>query len=369
MRETPLILIVDDQPDNRNILSARLSAENYATAEAVDGEDALRKINALRPDLILLDVMMPNLDGFEVCRRVRSDDSLPFIPIVIVTARSDLQDMVIGLEAGANDYLTKPVDQTALVARVRSMLKIKALHDEVQIQKQELADWNTALEERVSRQVQEIERANRLKRFLPRQVADEVLTAGAGEEVLASRRAYVTVLFADLRGFSSFAEQSSPDVVMKALNAFHECAGPLIERYEGTLERFLGDGIVVLFNAPLAVSDQAGRAAGLAGELHAAVQPALEPFSRNGDSDKLGLGIGIATGETTVGKIGFEGRTDFAAIGPVPNLAARLCENAETAETLLDSNTVVSLGDKREVTPLGERTYKGFSQAIQVFRA
>ena len=152
MHDTPLILIVDDHPDNREILDARLRAHGYDTVQAVDGEEALDQIRQLLPDLVLPDVMMSKLDGFEVCRRVRASKDLPFIPIVLVTARDETQDMVTGLDAGANYYLTKPVDKAALTARVRSMLRIKSLHDQVQAQKAQLSEWNTALEDKVARQ-------------------------------------------------------------------------------------------------------------------------------------------------------------------------------------------------------------------------
>ncbi|WP_170482610.1 adenylate/guanylate cyclase domain-containing protein [Ruegeria arenilitoris] len=358
MQDPPLILIVDDQQDNRNLLSMRLNANGYITAEAIDGEDALEKATDLLPDLILLDVMMPKMDGFEVCRRLRMDPLLPFIPVVLVTARSDTQDMVQGLEAGANDYLTKPVDGTALIARVRSMLRIKALHDEVQ-------GWNKELEDRVNQQVNQIERFNRLRRFLPRQVAEEVISGGDDSDLLKNRRADIVVLFADLRGFSTFTEASEPGVVIEALNVFHNCAGPLIEQHQGTLERFLGDGIVVLFNAPLPTIDPTAHAVAFARELHAKVAKALTPFQKGGLG--LSLGIGIAKGVTTIGCIGFEGRFDYAAIGHVPNLAARLCEHAEPAQTLVDASIVEALEETREAEFLRNQKFKGLSGATPVF--
>ncbi len=359
MKDPPLILIVDDQQDNRNLLTMRLSAHGYNTAEAVDGEDAIEKATDLSPDLILLDVMMPKLDGFEVCRRLRMDPILPFIPVVLITARSNTEDVVQGLEAGANDYLTKPVDTIALIARVRSMLRTKALHDEVQ-------SWNKELEERVNQQVGQIERFNRLRRFLPRQVAEEIISVGDDSAILKNRRADIVVLFADLRGFSAFTEASDPQLVLEALNVFHNCAGPLIERHQGTLERFLGDGIVVLFNAPLRARDPTGQAVTFASELHVAVANALGPFQK--EESGLGLGIGIAKGETTIGCIGFEGRFDYAAIGEVPNLAARLCEHARAAETLVDASVVEALGTSKKTRFLRDQEFKGLTGKVPVFQ-
>src|SRR5438309_9928281 len=158
MRDSPLILVVDDVPDNVDILQMRLEAQGYAVATAGDGIEALEKIGALLPDLVLLDVMMPKLDGIETVKRLKADPSLPFIPVVLVTAKADAKDVIEGLEAGGDDYLTKPVDHAALSARVRAMLRIKALHDTVQQQSAELASWNRTLEERVRAQVDELDR-------------------------------------------------------------------------------------------------------------------------------------------------------------------------------------------------------------------
>src|SRR5262245_1442132 len=149
MHSPPRILIVDDNETNRDILIARLSTHGYELTQAADGEEALQAAKAQIPDLILLDVMMPKLDGVEVCRRLKSDATLPFTPIILVTAKSDTKDVVSGLEAGADEYLTKPVDQLALVARVKSVLRLKELHDKVRGQAEDLASWNRTLEKRV----------------------------------------------------------------------------------------------------------------------------------------------------------------------------------------------------------------------------
>jgi DNA-binding response OmpR family regulator len=168
MHNPPRILIADDHEHNRDILATQLATQDYELFEAVDGEEALAVARAQLPDLILLDVMMPKLDGLEVCRRLKADAGLPFMPIILVTAKSDTSDVIVGLEAGAVEYLSKPVDPLALVARVKSVLKIKELHDQVRAQAAELAAWSRTLEERVAKQLSEIERIGRLKQFLPR---------------------------------------------------------------------------------------------------------------------------------------------------------------------------------------------------------
>lgn len=365
MRDIPLILIVDDQPDNRRLLNDRLVSQGYATAFGCDGPEALDQVYALKPDLILLDVMMPGMDGFEVCRRLRNDADLPFIPIILVTAKSDGQDLVDGLEAGANDYLTKPVQQSALTARVRSMLRTKALHDQVEEQRLQLADLNAALERKVAAQVAVIERANRLRRFLPRNVADQILSAHDDTNLLGSKREKVAVLFADLRGFTAYAEQHAPEIVMADLNAFHRYVGPLIEHHNGTLERFLGDGIVVLFNAPLPCADPMDCAARLAKDIRAEFTAAIEmrPLS----TSRLGIGIGIAFGEATLGQIGYEGRLDYAAIGPVCNLAARLCDKAADSQILASGEAVELIRHRHHVLEIGSLPLKGIAEPVVVF--
>ena len=166
MREPPRILVVDDNPANLEILETRLTRQGYEVVTARDGEEALVAARAQTPDLILLDVMMPGKDGIQVCRELKADPSLPFMPIILVTAKADPDDIVAGLDAGGDEYLTKPVDHAALVARVRSILRIKALHDTVQEQAAQLEEWNRTLEQRVAAQLAEIERLGALKRFL-----------------------------------------------------------------------------------------------------------------------------------------------------------------------------------------------------------
>src|SRR6201994_1164493 len=179
MREPPLVLAVDDVPDNVEILQMRLESQGYEVATAGDGLEALNKTRELLPDLILLDIMMPKMDGIAVLKQLKADTSLPFIPVILVTAKADGADVIAGLESGGDDYLTKPVDHAALSARVRAMLRIKSLHDTVQMQARcleeqaaELASWNKTLEKRVAAQVSEIERIGRLKRFLAPQIAE-----------------------------------------------------------------------------------------------------------------------------------------------------------------------------------------------------
>ncbi len=241
--------------------------------------------------------------------------------------------------------------------------RLGALYNEVEVQKEELAGWNAALEDKVADQMIEIERTSRLRRFLPAQVADLIVGSEDETEVLRSRRAEVTVLFADLRGFTSFANSAAPAEVMGALNAFHGACGPLIEAHGGTLERFLGDGVMVLFGAPVSVEDAAERAVALAREMQVAVRKALKPLVEQGY--QIGCGIGIGTGPATVGQIGFDGRRDYSAIGPAPNLAARLCDFAKDGQILISHSTVWQI--EVPTKPAGKFDLKGIGDAVAAF--
>ena len=364
MHSPPRILVVDDSEANREILVTRLGMHGYDLVQAADGEEAIEVAQKAHPDLILLDVMMPKLDGIEATKRLKADGGLPFTPIILVTAKADSKDVVTGLEAGADEYLTKPVDQTSLVARVKSMLRVKELHDRVAAQAADLAKWNKTLEQRVADQVSQLERASRLKRFLAPQVAELVLNDGR-EQLLDSHRRDVTVVFGDLRGFTAFAETTEPEEVIGILREYHNALGPLVHKYEGTIERFIGDGFLVLFNDPLPCPDSAARAIRMATEMRACMTRLSEAWRKHGH--ELGFAVGIAHGYATLGRIGFEGRFDYSAIGTVVNLAARLCSQALPGQILIDPKVYAAVEAEVDAEPAGELTLKGLSRAIRAF--
>jgi class 3 adenylate cyclase len=371
MRTPPRILIVDDQPMNVDILQTRLAVHGYDILTATDGEAAVQLARAEQPDLMLLDVMMPKMDGIEVCQRLKGDAALPFMPIIMVTAKSDSKDVVAGLDAGADEYLTKPVDQAALVARVKSMLRIKNLHDTVQeqatrleAQAVQLAEWNQMLEQRVQEQVTELERMGRLKRFFSPQLAEVVVSSG-GEKLLQSHRREVTVVFCDLRGFTAFAETTEPEDVMTVLREYHHAMGTLIFQFEGTLERFTGDGMMVFFNDPLPCPDPSVRAVRMAVAMRQQMAKLLEKWRKSGY--ELNFGIGIAHGYATLGMIGFEGRVDYAAIGPVTNLASRLCDEAQGGQILISQRVLAAVDAWVQADPAGEFVLKGLSEPVPAF--
>jgi adenylate cyclase len=364
MHDPPRILIVDDHETNRDILATRLATQGYDLCQATNGQEALDAAKTLLPDLILLDVMMPKLNGIEVCRRLKGDAALPFMSIILVTAKTDTKDVVAGLDAGADEYLTKPVDQAALAARVRSTLRLKELHDRVLAQAAELASWNQTLEQRVAEQVAEIERIGRLKRFLPPQIAKLVVSSGH-ERMLESHRRQVTVLFCDLRGFTAFSEISEPEEVMLVLREYHTALGILVDKFEGTVERFVGDGLLVIFNDPLPCPDPSIRAVQMAVEMRDEVAKLAVKWNRSGHD--IGFGIGIAHGYATLGAVGYERQFQYSVTGKVANLASRLCDEAKNGQILIDINVFNAVETRVDAEFTEELSLKGFSRPVKAF--
>ena len=363
MNQPPRILVVDDNELNREIMASRLGAHGYATLQAADGEEALAAVGRHAPDLIILDVMMPQPDGLEVCRRLKGSTASEFVPIILVTAKANTDDVVAGLDAGADEYLTKPVDQAALMARVRSALRIKSLHDQVRAQAADLANLNRTLTQRVEEQIVELERIGRLKGFLPPQVA-KLVSSGDGS-LLESHRGEISVVFCDLRGFTSFAEAADPEEVISVLREYHDTLGVLVDKFEGTVERFTGDGLLVLFNDPLPCHDPSGTAVRMAVEMRTEVARLIAKWVRYGHD--LGFGVGIAHGYATLGCIGFRGRFQYSVTGTVANRASRLCDKALDGQILVDAKVYAEVQALAELDRLGEFELKGFRRPVQAF--
>ena len=358
------ILAVDDQPHNLRLLVDLLSARGYEVVTAASGTEALAKIGSERPDLVLLDVIMPNMNGYEVCRKIRELPQTAVLPIVMITALDPGEERVKGLDAGADDFLTKPINQPELLARVRSLLRIKQLYDTVQEQKAQLADMNRTLEQRVLEQVGQLDRLGRLKRFFSPQLADLIVSGGA-DDPLKTHRREIAVVFLDLRGFTAFAEAADPEEVMNVLREYHAAMGTLILAHEGTLERFTGDGIMIFFNDPVVVPNPAEPALRMAVAMQEQVALLLEKWQKKGYD--LGFGIGIAQGYATIGAIGFEGRWDYGAIGNVTNLAARLCAEAKPRQILVSRRILAAVEGLVDAEPVGELTLKGFIKPVTTF--
>ena len=357
------VLVVDDQPANVRLLEAILAPRGYDVLTATGGEEALESISQTPVDLVLLDIVMPDLDGYEVCRRIRGQVDTAYLPVVMVTASGD-EEKIKALEAGADDFLTKPVNQNELLARVASLARIKRYQDTIKRQAGELATWNQELESRVEQQVAQIERMGRLRRFLSPQLAELIVDSG-DESFLESHRREIVVVFCDLRGFTAFAESSEPEEVLSVLNEYHHALGDLIFRFEGTLERFTGDGLMVFFNDPVRCEDGPLRAIRMGVAMRTRVRKLAEAWARQGHD--LAMGVGIAQGYATLGTIGFDGRHDYAAVGSVTNLAARMCADAAAWQILVTERVFTAAGASVVGEDAGEREMRGFSRKVHAY--
>jgi class 3 adenylate cyclase len=362
---TAKVLVVDDVAKNVKLLADLLAAKGYQVVTAASGAEGLARIDADRPDLVLLDVLMPGMSGYEMCQAIRANPAHCMLPVVLVTALDPTQERAKGLEAGADDFLAKPVNRVELLARVRSLLRIKTLYDEVSRQRDELARFNLELEQRVADGVEQLVKVGRLKRFFSPQLASAIVAGGA-DDPLKSHRREITVVFLDLRGFTAFTETADPEEVMGVLGEYHAAMGRLILAHEGTLERFTGDGIMVFFNDPVPIPDPAARAARMVLEMQGEITKLAAGWRKRGYD--LQMGVGIAQGFATIGGIGFEGRIDYGAIGTVTNLAARLCGEAHGGETLVAQRVVAALDGAFRVEPVPELMLKGFQRPVAAFR-
>jgi adenylate cyclase len=364
------VLVVDDDEANRDVLGRRLQRLGYGVIDARDGVEALERMAAGGIDVVLLDVMMPRLDGFAVLERHRTDAAIRDIPVIMISALDDMASLVRCIEAGAEDYLTKPFDPVLLNARLGACMEKKRLRDNerallarVEAQAEELRDWNRQLEQRVADQVQEVERLSLMRRFLPPQLADVI--ASGGIDLLKSHRREVTVLFCDLRGFTPFAERSEPEDVMAVLAELHNAVGPLVFEQGGTLAQFLGDGMMVFFNDPVPCDEPARRAVTLALGMRDRAAVLSDNWKRRGHD--LRLGVGIAMGYATCGQVGFEGRYEYAAIGTVTNLAARLCSEAKGGQVLISQRVFTMLDGAAHAEHVGDIEFKGIAQPVPTY--
>ena len=355
------ILVVDDQPQNVRLLEAVLAPNGYDVIHAASGAAALEAAWQQTPDLVLLDVEMPAMNGYEVCRRLREDARTAFLPVVMVTSHAD-EARADALEAGADDFITKPFNQQELLARLRSLLRIKLYHDTIESQTVELAEWNRTLEARVAQQVDELEQMSRLRRFLSPTLAELILTQG--ETILESHRREIAVLFADLRGWTDFSVTTEPEEVMAVIRSFHAAMGELIESFDATVGWFAGDGLMVWFNDPIPCDNPSARAVEIAVEMREAMRELRARWRRRGH--ELDFSVGIALGYATIGRIGFEGRYDYGAVGTVLNLASRLCDEAQPGQIVVSQRVLAEVAEL-EVEPVGALTLKGFGKPVEAF--
>jgi class 3 adenylate cyclase len=250
------------------------------------------------------------------------------------------------------------------IENARLLSELSQRTEQLEMRSQEIARLNEQLEERVADQVGEIERMSRLRRFLPPQVADLIVASGT-EKQLESHRQEITALFCDLRGFTGFSESSDPEDVMALLRDYHEAIGQIIFKYGGTLERFAGDGVMVIFNDPVPVENPALQAVLMALDMRTAIGALIDKLRDLGHD--LGFGIGIAHGFATLGTIGFEGRRDYAAIGTVSNVASRLCDEAKPGQILISPRVRQAVEKAVMVEAIGEFTLKGIRRPMPAY--
>jgi len=327
------ILVVDDTPANVRLLEAVLGAEDYEVVPALSGEEALEAAGAGGVDLVLLDILMPGMDGYEVCRRLRGDPATEGLPVLMITAGGEHQKLA-ALDAGADDFVPKPFERAELLARVRSLLRIKSHQDTIRRQADELAELNRTLEARVAEQIEQIDRLGALRRFLPRQVADLIVSADA-DVVLESHRAEIALVHARLRGFPAFSERAEPEEVMEVLRAFHTGVGGLIERAGATVGSVTGAGLVVFLNDPLPCDEPVLRAVALAVAMRDLTARLADRWRRLGHD--LAFAAGVAVGYATVGRMGFDGRSEYGPVGPTVHLAEGLSAAAAPGQVLMSA--------------------------------
>ncbi len=352
--EMGIALVVDDSRVNRLVLMRHLAGLGLEAIEAENGADALEMLRTAAGaiDVVLLGVMMPELDGYATLEAMKADDALRHLPVLMISGVEELDSVVRCIELGAADYLTKPINVRILAARVNASLAAKRLRDleleHVEQQRQLMAT---------------IERQKEvLTRFLSPQIAS-LVSSPEGEQLLAGHRREVSVVFCDLRGFTSFAEQAEPEVLFSVLAEYHRMRGEAIAEYEGTLEHFAGDGVMVFFNDPIEQADHVERAVRMASAMRERFQPLSVAWRKRGH--ELGFGVGIAVGYATLGRIGFEGRYDYGAIGNVTILASRLSSRATANQILLSQRAAAVVEDIFPVEAVGEIEIKGLSRPVQ----
>ncbi|MCM8541395.1 MAG: response regulator [Lentisphaeraceae bacterium] len=357
------ILVADDLEDNVMVLRAFLKHHNYKTLAAYSGKEAVAIAEAKKPDLILLDLNMPEMNGLDVLKVIRKNSDLNNTGIILLTASGNVDELLRSFSVGADDFIQKPYHHIEMLARIQSVLKMRDTQLKLIEANKRLDEFNQDLEITVAKQVDELEKVNRLRRYFSPQVAETFLNSS--QAPFSNERKEVTVVFLDLRSFTSFAENNSPDTVMTTLSEFHSTVGPIIFKHNATLERFTGDGMMCFLGAPKPEPDHAQKAFEMAIEM----QDTVRDLSRKWlDSNfGLGLGIGISTGMASTGTIGFEQRLDYAAIGSVTNLSARLCGKAEAGEILLCSESFKKLSAKNGLALKGNLNFKGFSKEIEVY--
>ena len=344
MSGLPRILAVDDNKQNLSLLERALTAVHYDVVTAEDGATALELIDKSAPDLVLLDVMMPGMSGYEVCQRIRANEATCLLPVVMLTALTDVADRIRGIAAGADDFLSKPVNREELLTRVKSLLRIKTLHDEVETKSHLLR--------------------NLFGRYVSADVAAEIVADPGRHLKLGGDKREVTILFGDLRGFTPLAEQLDPQDVVEILNSYLKLVVDTVFEFTGTLDKFRGDGFMAFFGAPIAREEDPLNAVRCA----LAIQERLARITFTKFPDvRLQMGVGINTGVVIAGNIGSERRTDYTVIGSEVNLAQRFESNAGPGQILITGKTYESVKEMVRVRELGLLRVAGKQDGVPAY--
>lgn len=340
------IAIADDEPYIILLLENYLS-EDYNLIVANDGQELLENVQKYKPDLVLTDVMMPRLDGFSACKKIKSDPETKFIPVIILTALGQKQKKIEGLDSGADDFLTKPFDGTELKARVRSLLRIKSLHDEIQ-KRNEILN-------------------NILSKYLCESVSEKILENPDKYLKLGGETKRITILFADVRGFTHFSESKSAQEIVDVLNTMFTELVKVVFEYKGTFDKFMGDCIMSFYGAPISYEDDALRAIKTAISMQKVFRK-LEQKMGEDISKDLGLGIGINTGEVVVGNVGSDKFMDYTVIGDNVNIAKRIEEITDKGEIIISENTYQEVKDWVVAEKVANQTLKGKTQTLNLYK-
>jgi class 3 adenylate cyclase len=345
MKDKPVILVVDDQPQNIELLEAYLVPQGYEIITAVNGEEALEKLSGNKIDLILLDVMMPGMNGYEVCKKIKSDSDNTFLPIVMLTALDNRQAKIEGLETGADDFLNKPFSEIELVARIKNLLKIKFLHDEVESKNHLISSM--------------------LHRYVNRFVIEQILANPEKYSELGGDRKEVAAFFCDIRGFTSLSENMKADEIIHLLNSIYKKLTEIVFRNKGTFDKYMGDCIMAFWGAPMDIEDETLWAIRAALEMQVAFEDLKQGWPP--ELKKLGIGIGINYGEVVVGNVGTEEAMNYTVIGDVVNTAQRLESIARSCQVLITKNALLRVEGKIKIRALQPGQLKGKSLPVEIY--
>ncbi len=360
--DRPRILLVDDEQEIADVIRRLLEIHGFDVTIAFSAQEALASMEKQLPELVLSDVVMPGKSGYELCGEIRRlyDDKV--VPIILLTGKDWNGERLKGLEAGADDLITKPIDKNVLLNRIHSLVKIKTLHDTVENEAHKLAENEKVLESKVDLQRNQL---GQLKRFFSPQIADFVLSHSTSGTVFESRRKDVTVVFLDLRGFTAFAEKALPEQVMEVLGEYYAQAGDTALKFNGTIGKLAGDGMMFFLNDPVEVKNHPAKAVEMALEMRNVMIRLRDQWVPKGY--ELDFGIGMATGRATIGAVGFEKYWDYTVIGSVTNLASRLCDEARQGQILASEKFLGAAGLNIQTQPLGVTQLKGFSVPVKIF--